>query len=615
MGGEASNLRQFPEESVAEPSGFMTDLPQSAYLSLSIKRAISAAQQRSHRYVTLEHLLLALLDDPSALEILEGVRADIPTIRRSIGEVVSRNLATLYTPGEFDLHASYKVERVLQTASDDADRLGCDEVDAAFVIAALSRETENPAGDLLKRNGVAYASAVTWLYGNRGSSPASRASRPRAPAPPPEPRPQPSAAPAPEPQRPQPQAAPEPEPVAEAPSEPEPAVLDEEMLAEAAAMPDEEDLYEPEAEEAAEPPAPASEPEEAAPAAVEQEPTPPAPPAEPRPAPAPAYQAQPNPQPRPPEAERQPAAYAEPRPRQAPQPAPASQPAPAARPPARTAPEPDHSGRSDVQTPVTAPRRPDPKVPPPSRLDEMRLRRGGGNAGGKSRAPLPAPVPDYASQDKPQAKKRARARNGQAPAQLPAPQRSTSTAVAERPKGRSRRASWPQTLMGRLVETIPRRMRSAVTERVEVRISREDTEKLTRGMEGRSEPVRHDIRLTQTMSVALRAPDGGFTIEPLSPETQWIFDRPDTNEVYGRWRWSVTPHEPGQRRLQLIIAARSIGQNGHVGDTALPDQVITVRVRTNYLRTMGSGLKWIAAMMVGGVLTELALFGIRFFGQ
>jgi hypothetical protein len=171
-------------------------------------------------------------------------------------------------------------------------------------------------------------------------------------------------------------------------------------------------------------------------------------------------------------------------------------------------------------------------------------------------------------------------------------------------------------LIGKLVENIPRRMRAAVAESVEVRISREETQVLARGMDGRAEPVRHDLMVTQTMSVALRAPDGGFTIEPLSPETQWIFDRPETAEeaeTYGRWRWVVTPHERGQRRLQVVVAARSIDQHGMVADTPLPDQVITIRVRTNYLRSLSRGLQWIALMLIGGVLTELALVGMRIF--
>jgi hypothetical protein len=190
-----------------------------------------------------------------------------------------------------------------------------------------------------------------------------------------------------------------------------------------------------------------------------------------------------------------------------------------------------------------------------------------------------------------------------------------TAASADRQKGRpkARRQSPQEVLAGRLLENIPRRMRAAVPEPIEVRISREESVALSRGMDGRSETIRHDILVTQAMSVMLRAPDGGFSIEPLSPETQWIFERPDSGETesYGRWRWVVTPSETGQRRLQLIVAARSIDKNGLVGDTALPDQVITVKVRMNVLRGLWRGIQWIATLVLGGVLTELALMGMR----
>jgi hypothetical protein len=556
---------------VAEASGFMTDLPQSAYLSLSIKRAISAAQQRSHRYVTLEHLLLALLDDPSALEILEGLRADIPAIRVSITEAVNRNLATLYTPGEFDLRASYKVERVLQTASDDAERLGGEEVDAAFVISALARESDNPVPGILKQNGVSYAGAVTWLYANRGTTNGMRSSRSRAQSEGADAS-APAAGTLPQPQADADEAAdapPEDMLIAEA-EEPspsdnagdEPIELDLEYLDESG-------------DESAD-----SLNERIARVETSESEAQPARPAQP----APRKMSQ-----RRPELDWQRPDPSEARPG-------------SGRASARA--DTDHGWRVDGATARALERRPEPQLPPPSRLDEMRI----GQNAAKSRsklsvpaAPPPAPMPVPG-------KSRGRKRDSalQSQARGSASERSTARSTRRPPQPH-------EVLIGRLLENIPRRMRAAVPERVEVRISRDETKTLTRGMEGRSDTIRHDITITQTMSVALRAPDGGFTIEPLSPETQWIFERPDDAETYGRWRWTVTPHHPGQRRLQLIIAARSIGQNGLVGDTALPDQVITIRVRTNYWRTMARGLQWLAAMVLGGVLTELAMAGTRMF--
>jgi hypothetical protein len=559
----------------------MTDLPQSVYLSMSIKRAISAAQQRSHRYVTLEHLLLALLDDPSATEILEGLSADIPAIRGAITDAVNRNLATLYTPGEFDLRASYKVERVLQTASDDAERLGSEEVDAAFVISALLRESDNPVPGILKQNGVAYAGAVTWLYANRGTTIGMRSSRSRAqsaggeasaPAPGTASQPQghgeETADDAP------PATAPDAGPVEDAEeltpddnTDDEPLELDLEIL-----------------DESTEHPAGGLSERIARAEAVETEA---------RPA-TPARQAPVQPAPRKMSQRRPELDWQRPDPQEA-----RSEPGRAAM---RN--DADHGWRSEGSTARAIERRPEPQVPPPSRLEEMRI----GHNAAKTRSMLSVPAAPPAPPMPEPVKNRGRKRNAASP---PHPR----GMVAEKPKPRmTRRPPRPhEVLIGRLLENIPRRMRAAVAERVEVRISRDETKTLTRGMEGRSDTIRHDIAITQTMSVALRAPDGGFTIEPLSPETQWIFERPDDAEIYGRWRWTVTPHHPGRRRLQLIIAARSIGQNGLVGDTALTDQVITIRVRTNYWRTMARGLQWLAAMILGGVLTELAIVGTRMF--
>ena len=241
-------------------------------------------------------------------------------------------------------------------------------------------------------------------------------------------------------------------------------------------------------------------------------------------------------------------------------------------------------------------RRPaEPKLPPSARLEEMRVRAPGSTPQPASTPPTPPP-----------ASKAARKKS-------PPP----AASLAQKRSGQ-RRAPRPLDVQaGKLVENIPRRMRTATTERVEVRISREDTEVLTKGLDGRGEPIRHDLLVTSAMSVMLRAPDGGFTIELLSPETQWIFDGPENTEGegFGRWRWAVTPTGSGQRRLQVIIAARSVDMNGMVGDTALPEQIISVRVRANYLRSFKLGLEWLIVMALGGAITEVVATALRTFGK
>ncbi len=141
--------------------------------------------------------------------------------------------------------------------------------------------------------------------------------------------------------------------------------------------------------------------------------------------------------------------------------------------------------------------------------------------------------------------------------------------------------------IGQLVENIPRTMRVAVPALVEVRIAKADVQALAEGLQGGGAAYRHEVTVTKAMSVRLRAPDGGFFIETASPETQWI-ERTMllSSDDFASWRWHVTPREKGKKRLQLIISARTVGADGLAAETALPDQVITVRVRTNYAKTI-----------------------------
>lgn len=148
-------------------------------------------------------------------------------------------------------------------------------------------------------------------------------------------------------------------------------------------------------------------------------------------------------------------------------------------------------------------------------------------------------------------------------------------------------------------------MRVAVPVLVEVRVAKADVKAVADGMSGVT--ARHEVMVTKAMSVRLRAPEGGFYIEPTSPETQWLENTLGLMaDDYASWRWTVTPRAKGRRRLQLVVAARTVGRDGLAAETALPEQVIDVRVTTNYglvARRWGS---WIAAAIAGGVLQHFA---------
>jgi hypothetical protein len=77
-----------------------------------------------------------------------------------------------------------------------------------------------------------------------------------------------------------------------------------------------------------------------------------------------------------------------------------------------------------------------------------------------------------------------------------------------------------------------------------------------------------------------------------------------SSDDFASWRWHVTPREKGKKRLQLIISARTVGADGLAAETALPDQVVTVRVRTNYGKTVSHWMGWGVAALIGGLLAK-----------
>lgn len=165
--------------------------------------------------------------------------------------------------------------------------------------------------------------------------------------------------------------------------------------------------------------------------------------------------------------------------------------------------------------------------------------------------------------------------------------------------------SWPLIESGQLVENIPRRMRVGLPMAIEARIARADVKALSEGLAGGGGAFRHEIVVTKAMSVRLRAPGGGFTIENRSPETQWIENVLGVgNDDFASWRWTVTPTARGRRQLQLIVSARTVGADGVTAETALPDQIVDVRIAINYTQTALKWAGWIGAAVLGGLLAK-----------
>jgi hypothetical protein len=175
-----------------------------------------------------------------------------------------------------------------------------------------------------------------------------------------------------------------------------------------------------------------------------------------------------------------------------------------------------------------------------------------------------------------------------------------------------RRGKTVKVEAGQLAENIPRAMRVGRTERVEIRIAKASVKALTEGLEGGGPVWHHAVAVTQAMSVRLRAPEGGFFIESASPETQWIENNLGyASDDFASWRFLITPQSRGWSRLQIIVSARTVGADGVAAETALPDQVIEVKVRRNIRRALGRLMGWTIAAVAGGALSTFGETGLN----
>jgi hypothetical protein len=146
---------------------------------------------------------------------------------------------------------------------------------------------------------------------------------------------------------------------------------------------------------------------------------------------------------------------------------------------------------------------------------------------------------------------------------------------------------------------------------VEIRVPRAQLEAWSGG--------NHDPRsaagqvITKAMVMRLKGLDGGFTIEPASPETQWSEGNlGPLNDEDVSWRWMVTPTLRGRHALQLHASARVVGRDGLSAARSLPEQVVEVRVSSNYAR-LASRLAICLAFAVAGI--ALGYFGEGLFSM
>jgi ATP-dependent Clp protease ATP-binding subunit ClpA len=132
-------------------------------LEQSLHRALALANERHHEYATLEHLLLALIDDQDASAVMRACNVDLDKLRRSLVAYLESELENLITDGAEDSKPTAGFQRVIQRAVIHVQSSGREEVTGANVLVAIFAERESHAAYFLQEQEMTRYDAVNYI--------------------------------------------------------------------------------------------------------------------------------------------------------------------------------------------------------------------------------------------------------------------------------------------------------------------------------------------------------------------------------------------------------------------------------------------------------------------
>ncbi|HXI98321.1 MAG TPA: Clp protease N-terminal domain-containing protein, partial [Gemmatimonadaceae bacterium] len=132
-------------------------------LQKSFEFALNEAMKRRHEYVTLEHLLYALLHDRDVIDIIRACGGDIPLLQKQLDDFMNRTLEQLAEDSEVQPVLTAMLQRVVQYAQLHAQSSGQKEVDTGQMLAAIYQAERSQAVYLLRSQGVNKIDVLQYL--------------------------------------------------------------------------------------------------------------------------------------------------------------------------------------------------------------------------------------------------------------------------------------------------------------------------------------------------------------------------------------------------------------------------------------------------------------------
>ena len=147
-------------------------------LEVSLHMAFVEARQKRHEFITVEHLLLALLDNPTAAEVLRACAANIDELRKSLGGFVAEHTPTVAGTEEIDTQPTLGFQRVIQRAILHVQSSGKKEVTGANVLVAIFGEKDSHAVYFLHQQGITRLDVVNFIAHGITKTPQTQGGKP-----------------------------------------------------------------------------------------------------------------------------------------------------------------------------------------------------------------------------------------------------------------------------------------------------------------------------------------------------------------------------------------------------------------------------------------------------
>ena len=129
----------------------------------TLHRAVALANARSHEYATLEHLLLALVEDPDASTVMSACGVNLEALAASLTTYIDHDLAALAVSNGEDAKPTAGFQRVIQRAVIHVQSSGREEVTGANVLVAIFSERESHAAYFLQEQDMSRYDAVNYI--------------------------------------------------------------------------------------------------------------------------------------------------------------------------------------------------------------------------------------------------------------------------------------------------------------------------------------------------------------------------------------------------------------------------------------------------------------------